>query len=363
MKRSFLGTTVSVAVVAMILAFNASAQTTFLDENFDAVAGGTVAPAGWTKFITVGSAEWRFDDPSAVAPTGGNFAGGQASISSDFAGGGTSPHDATLQSPDMDLSGAATVIMNWDHYARMLSATTLTVSVFDGVTDNIVFVQAGGSDVGTPTSPVAESFDITALAGGAVNAHVSFNYTSGFDWWWYVDNVNVFEPLALSGQAPRTGESVFDVNGSLNANGLPVASGDNGPFQTTLTPGTTMTMSWEGSANYPIACFYGNLNPVSATFPGGIGQTDVGGPGLDPMTGFPLGIGVFADGIGFAGNPGSLALDSFMFCDAAGIGGITLPFPSFGLAPGSTLTTFQCTMSSPMAPFFKLSNAVEIITN
>lgn len=196
MKRSFLATLSLVALFAMVMASSVSAQTTFLNENFDAVAGGVTPPAGWTKFISgTGGAEWRFDDVSGIGPTGGGFAGGQASISSDFAGG--SGHDATLQSPDMDLSGATTVILEWDHYARMLAATTLTVNVFDGTTNNVAFVNAGGSDEGTTTNPDHESFDISVLAGGAVNANVSFNYTSGFDWYWFVDNVNVFEPAAL----------------------------------------------------------------------------------------------------------------------------------------------------------------------
>lgn len=362
MKRSFLGTSMSVAVLAMLLAFTASAQTVFLDENFDSVAGGVTPPIGWTKFISgTGGAEWRFDDVSGIGPTGGGFAGGQASISSDFAGG--SGHDATLQSPDFDLSGATgNVFMDWDHYARMLSATTLTVSIFDGAVYNVVFSQAGGSDVGSPTSPVHESFNVTALAGGATNANVTFNYTSGFDWYWFVDNVTVFEPAVLPGQAPRPGLSVFNINNATNANTAPVSSGDNGPYKTTITPGTTMTMTWEGEANRPVSCFYGNLNPVSATYPGGIGQTDVGGPGLDG-NGFPLNIGVFADGIGFSGGPSELALDAFFYCNAAGTGGVTLPFPSFGVAPGTTLTTFQCTMSVAAAPFFRLSNAVEVVTN
>jgi hypothetical protein len=196
MKRSFLATLSLVALFAMVMASSVSAQTTFLSENFDAVAGGVTPPAGWTKFISgTGGAEWRFDDVSAQAPSGGAFAGGQASISSDFAAG--SGHDATLRSPDMDLSAAATVIMEWDHYSRMLAATTLTVSVFDGAVYNTVFVNAGGADNGSPTLPAHESFDVTALAGGASNANVEFNYVSGFDWWWYVDNVTVIEPAAL----------------------------------------------------------------------------------------------------------------------------------------------------------------------
>jgi hypothetical protein len=252
--------------------------------------------------------------------------------------------------------------MEWDHYSRMLSATTLTVSVFDGAVYNTVFVNAGGADNGSTTLPAHESFNITALAGGASNANVEFNYTSGFDWWWYVDNVTVYEPAILPGQAPRPGISVFDINNAKNANTAGVASGDNGPYQTTITPGSTMSMSWEGEQFRPVACFYGTLNPVSATFPGGIGQTDVGGPGLDG-NGFPNNIGVFADGIGFAGGPSNLDLDAFFYCNAAGLGGITMPFPSFGLAPGTTLTTFQCTMSNLAAPFFRLSNAVEVVTN
>ena len=361
MKRSFLGTSMSVAVIAMLLAFTASAQTVFLDENFDSVAGGTTPPAGWTKFISgTGAAEWRFDDLGGVGPTGGAFSGGQASIDSDAAGG--VGHDATLRSPDVDVSGAMTLNLDWDQYARVLAGTTLTVSVFDGTVYNTAFTQTGGSDIGSPVSPVHESFDVTALAGGAINANVEFNYVSGFDWYWYVDNVTLTEPAVLPGQAPRPGMSVFDINNASNANTAGVASGDNGPYQTTITPGTTMAMSWEGQPFYPVSCFYGTLNPVSATYPGGIGQTDVGGPGLDG-NGYPLNIGVFADGIGFAGGPNDLTLNSFFYCDAAGLGGITLPFPSFGLAPGTTLTTFQCTMSSSTAPFFFLSNAVEVITN
>ena len=362
MKRSFLGATLSAALIAMILSCTATAQTTFLDENFDAVAGGTTPPAGWTAFIApgaLGTAIWRWDNPGART-LGGAFSGGVAGVDSDFAGG--TGHDTTLRSSTFDLSAATTVRMAWDHHLRPLSGTTATVEIFDGAAYNVVFTQSGGSDIGTLTAPVSENFDVTALAGGASNAHVQFRYQSGFDWYWFVDNVKLFEPATLIGQTPRPGLAVFDINNATNANANNVASGDNGPFATTITPGTSMAMSWEGAANYPVSCFYGNVNPQSATFPGGIGQTDVGGPGLD-MNGYPLGVGVFADGIGFATGLSTFSLDAFFYCGPAGTGGITLPFPSFGLAPGTELTTFQCTMAAPAAPFFYLSNAVTVITN
>ncbi len=196
MKRSILATASLVAVFAMVMASSVSAQTTFLDENFDAVAGGTVAPAGWTNFITVGSAAWRWDDPGGNAPASG-VSGGVAGIDSDFEGSGTSPHDATLGSTSFDVSGATTVIMEWDHYLRTLSGTTITVSVFDGTVFNTVLTQTAGSDIGSAAAAVHESFDITALAGGSANASVQFNYASGWDWYWFVDNIMVFEPAAL----------------------------------------------------------------------------------------------------------------------------------------------------------------------
>ena len=239
MKRSFLATLSLVALFAMVMASSVSAQTTFLSENFDAVAGGVTPPAGWTKFISgTGAAEWRFDDLGGVGPTGGAFSGGQASIDSDAAGG--VGHDATLRSPDVDVSGAMTVNLDWDQYVRVLAGTTVTVSVFDGTVYNTAFTQTGGSDIGSPVSPVHESFDVTALAGGAINANVEFNYVSGFDWYWYVDNVTLTEPAAfdiacgaITAPALNTGSCLIELGATetisvdySNNGGVALAIGD-----------------------------------------------------------------------------------------------------------------------------------------
>ena len=177
-----------------------------------------------------------------------------------------------------------------------------------------------------------------------------------------IDDVSVFEPTPTVGQASRPGMAAFDINGALNANNATVSSGLGGPYFASVTQGGAFDMSFDGAPNQPITVVYGSLNPVSATYPGGVGQFDIGGPGVDPQ-GIPLNIGVFVDAIAWASAPVGFPIDAMFFTGAGGTLAINFTFPNFGIPSGSVLTTFQSAITDTVAPFVYISNAIEVTVN
>ncbi|MCB9833997.1 MAG: PKD domain-containing protein [Planctomycetes bacterium] len=176
-----------------------------------------------------------------------------------------------------------------------------------------------------------------------------------------IDDVGVFIPAATPGQASRPGLAAFDINGALNINHADVSSGAGGPFFTSVSAGGNFGLGFDGGANQAIAVLYGALNLSSASYPNGVGQFDIGGPGVD-VNGIPVNIGVFVDAITWAQNGFiGLPIDAMFFTGASGQLDVTFTFPSFGLT--GVLATFQSAITAPAAPFVYLSNAVVVSVN
>ena len=277
----------------------------------------------------------------------------------------TLPGDINLISPCIDTSTATSPFLTF-----FQSSGALSGAANDNILDiDVIDVTSGG----TLTPSVAtilgngdldwhpQFVDLNAFAGNIVR--VIFrggNDASSFIDDEAIDDVEFIDLPLPSGQAPQAGLAVFDMNNATNALGMSVAAGGAGPYATTVVPETNLDFSWEGIANLPLSILVGAINPTSATFPG-IGQFDIGGPGTDPLTGIPLNLGIFADGIGWAANPVGLPFDAFFFMGPAGTGSLSLLLLNFGLPTGSTLTGFQAVMSDNAAPFFHIANAVELI--
>ncbi|MCB9831478.1 MAG: hypothetical protein H6807_03315 [Planctomycetes bacterium] len=169
-----------------------------------------------------------------------------------------------------------------------------------------------------------------------------------------------FAPAPTPGQAPRPGQAVFDVNDAVNANAHRVTTGEGGPYFSSIDQGSAFVFHFEGGGYQPIALLYGALNPLSATFPGGIGQFDIGGPGVDPQ-GLPVNIGVFANGIAWSqATAPPLNFDALFFTNTAGVLDVGIAMPPFGLPAGTVLTTFQAAILSSNAPFVYISNAIQM---
>jgi hypothetical protein len=158
-----------------------------LDEGFE-----YGSPADWTIVDNAGtSAVWRFDDPGGRR----NLTGGTGSFAiadSDYYG--FVQMDTEMRTPVMDMSGYSEVDLEFStdfYYASGFGDEKADVDVSvngaSGPWTNVWHKE--GADY---PGPVAESIDISSIAGGESTVMVRFRYHDAyFDWWWQVDDVRI----------------------------------------------------------------------------------------------------------------------------------------------------------------------------
>ena len=162
-----------------------------LNEDFD--PGGI--PGTWTVVDNAGTGcVWVDTDPDGR----GNLTGGSgrfAIVDSDWCG--FVSVDTELQSPAFDASGVASLTLEFkSDYYTWTGADFADVDVWDGSAWNNVLQWTGGSVRG----PHTEQIDITTAAGGATDARVRFHYyNANYEWWWEVDDVQVYGCAVASG--------------------------------------------------------------------------------------------------------------------------------------------------------------------
>ncbi|MCB9830901.1 MAG: hypothetical protein H6807_00395 [Planctomycetes bacterium] len=358
-------------------------------ENFDGslAQNSTVAPTGWIQDqndgggTTTADRDWYMHYGGTSSSNTGPLAdtSGLTTIGHYYAyvedSSGNHPA-VNLLTPCLDLTATTAPVLQFYYFSfngnpsgpntqeNFLSVDVLTYP--GGAVTMDVFGPTG--DLGYATQATAlwtpQIVNLSAFAGQVATIRFRGRSDNGGSNTFYhdfaIDDVSVIDPQPTPGQAPRTGLAAFDINSSLNVNAAPVASGFGGPYFANVTQGGAMTMSFDGEPGQAIAVLYGQLNPVSATFPGGIGQFDIGGPGVNGQ-GIPVGIGVFVDAISWAqGGFIGLPIDAMFFTTSTGLMDITFTFPNFGIPMGAVLTSFQAAITSSAAPFVYLSNAVQV---
>jgi len=181
-----------VLALGFLFSLNINAQT-YISEDFSTFTDSIVPPlaSNWKNVDSISPSTnqiWRFDNPNPrafIAP----IAGRAAVLDSDWYGASNS-QDAYLVSPTFDATLATTVTLEFDHIHRDLN-NTADVEVFDGTNWNIV------ASYGTVTNnqPNRVVIDISSLVTGVSNAQIRFHYAGSFDWYWIIDNVEVFQPV------------------------------------------------------------------------------------------------------------------------------------------------------------------------
>ncbi len=159
-------------------------------EDFDAAG----IPATWTVVDGGGDGvTWFTDnasDPSGCGntdpdpPMGGNW----AAVDSDCAP--SANMDEQLISPVVNLTGVTTAAVVFDHFLSTYSSEIADVDVSSSLTGG-AWVNVARYTSDTP-NPAHETVDITAQAAGAADVRVRWHYyDANFEWYWYVDNVEV----------------------------------------------------------------------------------------------------------------------------------------------------------------------------
>ena len=346
-------------------------------EDFDALAGQPInaVPLGWVNVqgdSTSTYRDWRHG-ASTPSTNGGPQNGDHTSGMGEFMyieDSGSADPIINLQTPCLDLSGpfSGMAQLTFWHHSDVAPGSAddnpLSIDVVDPsgmvlVADAAIYLGNGlGSDW------TQQVFDLTPYIGSTVRVQFrGTNASSNFVDDESIDDVALIDFTGDTGQAPQPGLAVLDIDNAVNMFGFGVGSNQNGPYFTSVTQGGPFTISFEGQPNQPLTSFFAPLNRAVATF-GAVGQMDVGIGALDPMTGFPVDLVVFGNGILWATTPGApFSFDSLWITNGAGTGAMTLNMPNFGAAPGTVLTTFQFGILSPAAPFAYLSNAVELTLN
>jgi hypothetical protein len=98
--------------------------------------------------------------------------------------------DESLTTPAMDLSSALTVTVEFDHYFNRYQSETADLDVRSSLTGNSwVTIHSWADDTANAQH---EDFDITAQAAGAADVQLRWHYYgANYEWYWYVDNVQV----------------------------------------------------------------------------------------------------------------------------------------------------------------------------
>ncbi len=186
-------------------AFNAISGTVLLSETF-ATASGSTPPAGWVNNLLDGEAgvdTWRFDNPGSRA-VDAPFTEPVAIFDSDAISNNDKREEVSLDSPTFDASAYGYVGLRFDHYFRNQSGR-ITVDVYDGNEWHIVY-----STTDETPAPEQKLIDVSEHLAGVANAQIDFRFAGNWDYYWMVDNVEVFGlaqaplDLVLSSSAPSS---------------------------------------------------------------------------------------------------------------------------------------------------------------
>ncbi len=164
---------------------------------------GTFPPVGWTVTDAAGPCPWLTTDdyPMAEGAFGDNewLGVGEglrgAAVDSDSCTSANTPADTSLITPPVNMSdfGAAS-LLEFDLAINALSSTIVTVDVSTDAGGSWTNLETWeGEDVAHPDE-ISEriSLDVGSLAGED-NVVYRFRHQSGFDWWVYLDNVELVD--------------------------------------------------------------------------------------------------------------------------------------------------------------------------
>ncbi|MCH8569156.1 MAG: choice-of-anchor J domain-containing protein [Balneolales bacterium] len=193
---------------------------TFLSEGFE-----DGLPDGWTNVSVQGNEFlWQFD--SFRAGVNPPMSGNVAFADSDALGSGNHLQARLTTSP-ITTNNAAAVTLTFDHVYRHLGSQigSVRVSTDDGVTWETVTTYSSnqGSSTGfgdnIVLNPVTASIDLSPFVGGEDEFLLQFEFddANGFNWYWAIDNVVVFEPSPEPSPAVLVSPADEEENVSINA--------------------------------------------------------------------------------------------------------------------------------------------------
>lgn len=176
--------------------------TAFYSEDFSAGL-----PATWTAVDNAGhGVNWKYTatgifhlgSPAGLdtlSTVGTSAANGYMMYDSDSSGGGVGGENADLTSGVIDCSSHTSVILTFNqllvHYAE--SAKVYVSN--DGSNWTEVYDASAGLSQGQATpNPDFVNLDISSVAAGQDTVYIRWNFTGDYDYWWMIDDVQLYEP-------------------------------------------------------------------------------------------------------------------------------------------------------------------------
>jgi hypothetical protein len=157
-----------------------------IEEDFE----GAFPPAGWTTLDVTGECPWLTSDDYGMTGWGGAERG--AAVDSDACGSGTSA-DAHLMTPSLDLSSVSNTLLTFDFAYRHLGSSQVTLDVSTDGGDNWTNLETWNSNYAYPgDTSLPVEVDLSAY-DGQPDVQLRWRYTSGWDYWAFVDNVFIGE--------------------------------------------------------------------------------------------------------------------------------------------------------------------------
>ena len=230
------------------------------------------------------------------------------------------------------------------------NSNSITVDLFTDA-GFIATVAAAGYDTGDKWIPLEFSLDPYVGQTIQVQIRSTNKQNQGANCDSAIDDFAIFEPTLSLGQAPRAGIATLDLNHSINQNVRYVASGEPGPYITSVLSGETLDIEMECEPFSGIVLISGPQNIGVANFPG-FGQFDIGTLPLN-SAGIPGTLIVWADGVTAPVG----GVNQLFIADMTGNASYQTSLPSLPLGP---LASFQ-TVNSHSALLAAFSNAVELV--
>jgi hypothetical protein len=104
-----------------------------------------------------------------------------------------------LITPSLDFTGLTDLHLTFKQFYNDIGATSSDTGWVLGTTDDWATTQTiamYNADQGTSSNPDFPDYDISAWADGQSNVKIAFKYVGDNDWYWYLDNVEIYAVLA-----------------------------------------------------------------------------------------------------------------------------------------------------------------------
>jgi hypothetical protein len=212
-----------------------NAVNTFYSEDF---ASGV--PATWQLVDNAGNGvNWHYtitgifhftgDANDSLNSVGTSAANGYMIYDSDSANPGVGGENADMISEVIDCSTNANVHLKFNQLLKHF-AESATVSVStDGLLWTMVYDASAGlaQNAATPNPDVVD-VDISTLAANQATVYLKFNFTGDFDYWWMIDDVQLYENVGVDAALSSVTAPVTTCNLLTAAEAITVSIYNNG---------------------------------------------------------------------------------------------------------------------------------------